>query len=250
MSSGTKKFGGRSKEDQFFQWMKGTTPDVLAIDAPSGYNLDRVLAAEVRQERGWTDRYKDMRLCEADLRSREIKLYYTRRDRTKAATWVQCGWHVYDRLKKELGYTLWNQAGRVNATNHRALLEVHPHASFVVGLGWIPQAKESIPGQLERIAYLLRAIEHEGVGWTGDCLPVPSFLATLTNALQALTWDKICARGVVFGNEPHDKLDALAGLMTATYARKGLAFAVGDSNEGVIVLPREPVDKYRRPRSE
>jgi hypothetical protein len=242
------KFRKRSKQEDFFAWVKENQPVNLAIDAPSGYNLKRTLAPETRQARGWDKTYKNMRLCEADLREREIKLYFTPADAVKAASWIQCGWQVYDRLKKDFGYKLYDRPGSVQLGGERVLLEVHPHASYVVGLGWIPQAKDSVPGQLERIAYLLDAARQGEKPWIGKAMPPATFLRTLVSDLQRLTWDIIREKGVRIAGESHDKLDALAGLVTVAKAREGTAYAVGDPGEGVIVLPAKPCSSYRANR--
>jgi hypothetical protein len=245
---GHKKFRKRSKQEDFYAWVKENKPLILAIDAPSGYNLKRTLDPEIRKARGWDKSYKNMRLCEADLREREIKLYFTPADAVEAAAWIQCGWQVYDRLKKDFGYKLYDRTGAVKLGEERVLIEVHPHACYVVGLGWIPQDKGSVPGQLERIAYLLGAARNGDKPWVGQAMPPVRFLETLVSDLQGLTWDIIRDKGVKIAGESHDKLDALAGLVTAAKAREGTSYAVGDPAEGVIVLPAEPASSYSAKR--
>lgn len=248
-SVGHEKFRKGSKLEDFFAWVKESRPVILAIDAPSGYNLKRTLDPEIREARGWETTYKNMRLCEADLRAREIKLYYTPADAARAASWIQCGWQVYDRLKKDFDYRLHNQPGPVQLkAEERVVIEVHPHASFVVGLGWIPQVKDSVPGQIERIAHLLDAGKQGEEPWTGEAMPPATFLKTLVTDLQELTWASIREKGVSIAGESHDKLDALAGLVTAARAQEGTAYAVGDPGEGVIVLPGKPRSSYRAKR--
>ncbi len=243
------QFGGRSKKEDFFSWVRANSPAVLAVDAPSGYNLGRTLDLEVRKDYKWhPNRYRNMRLCEAILRSKGIKLYYTPAKAEDADKWVKWGWEVFDRLKRDFGYSLWNHPGTVIPAAERTLIEVHPHASFVVGLGWIPQVKDSVPGQLERIAYLLKAVRQGEKLWTGEAIPPVTFLQTLVTDLQGLTWDSIREQGVSIRGESHDKLDALAGLVTAARARERTAHAVGDPSEGVIVLPAKPHSSYRAKR--
>jgi hypothetical protein len=242
------KFRSHSKQEDFFAWVRDNKPGVLAIDAPSGYNIKRTLDPEVRKARGWDKSYKNMRLCEADLRAREIKLYFTPPDAAKAASWIQCGWQVYDRLKKDFSYKLYDRLGPVQLREERVLIEVHPHACYFVGLGWIPQVKGSAPGQLERIAYLLGAARNGERPWVGEAMPPATFLKTLVSDLQGLTWNSIHEKGMRIAGESYDKLDALAGLVTAAKASEGAAFAVGDPAEGVIVLPAEPASSYSASR--
>jgi hypothetical protein len=244
-----RKFGKKSKIEDFFDWVAEYRPSVMAVDAPSGFNRKRTLDPVVRESRTWNDKtYRNMRLCEADLRSRNIKLYYTPDNDEDAKDWIKVGWKVYERLKSDLKYSLWNKPGQVRIRQLPTVIEVHPHACIVVGLGWIPQLKTCLAGQLERTAYLLEAGRAGGKAWEGNCLPRTSLLRDVMRAMSKMTWDTIRAGGLSRIGMSHDLLDSLAGLATVVRAAEGHAFAVGDQSEGVIVLPGSPEASYRTPR--
>ena len=150
------------------------------------------------------------------------------------------GWKLYS-LLQESGYALLDTPGPVSRTE-RLTFEVHPHASFVVGLGWIPQSKDTLAGQLERAAYLRKECRELGISTAGTLLD--------TDQLQRLksikaTWKSIVEGGIVLPSLSHDQLDAMAGLITAVHVYRGGAVAVGHRGDGVIVVP-EVIGATRR----
>src|SRR5688500_12296975 len=65
------EFGGNDKLADAIKWAGVHQPALIAIDAPSGRNRGRTTEADVRKLWDWKEAsYRDMRLCEADLRSR------------------------------------------------------------------------------------------------------------------------------------------------------------------------------------
>lgn len=228
--------------------IKEYQPAVLAIDAPSKMNTGVTRLPDVRTKYGWGDRapgngnpeFWDMRLCEAELTSRRIHLYYTSKE-NRPASWVENGWNLYHRLQNELGYALWDQPGPVKIENQKTMFEVHPHACFVVGLGWIPAKKATFSGQLERAAYLQKALPAESADVCGECLPSGNLLQEFAQQLKQASWQAIRDYGLSLPSLSPDLLDALGGLVTALRTRTGAAFAVGDPSEGVIVLPETPI---------
>jgi len=226
-------------------WAGEHLPRILAVDAPCEQNLARVSDASVRAQHGLdSGSYESFRVCEALLRKAGIGLYNT--PRQNAPAWMRRGWDIYGRLQGELDYRLWRQPGRPQSQDGRTLIEVHPHASFVVGLGWIPHKKTTLAGQLERLAYLLAEAERLGIRLE-DCGLSGEALAEAGSSLQRATWESIRAQGLHLPQLSHDLLDALAGLVTACLATRGRAFAVGEPEEGVIVVPEEPRGHYKKP---
>jgi len=193
--------------------------------------------------------YGNMRFCEALLIARGVLAYSTPPDETAADEWIQRGWRLYARLQSELGYALWKKPGVVSVSDRPTLIEVFPHACFVAGLGWIPQNKNLLGGQLERVAYLLEAAKRDGRSMNGTCLPATTMIEQFGGLLAGVNWDSIRISGIRLPKVRHDVLDAIAGLVTAIKAIEGAAFAVGDEEEGVIVLPKAPIEfgtSYRR----
>lgn len=177
--------------------------------------------------------YEDYRVAEAILRMREIKLYNT--PNGEVADWVQRGWDLYDALR-ELGYRLIDEPGTtMTRCDSKAVIEIHPHASFVVGLGWIPQTKGNLAGQFERLAYLRHECEQLRIDCTDTIISA--------DALQVLrqldvTWEHIRINGIKLPRISHDSLDAVVGVTTVLRAVRGEAYAVGHKADGVIVVPR------------
>jgi hypothetical protein len=153
---------------------------------------------------------------------------------------------VYRLLEQELGYVRISKPGTVHLSEQPTLVEVHPHACFVVGLGWVPQNKETLSGQLERAAYFMASAQWGETSLKGEVLPRPDLLAHLGNQLGSTSWGQIRSQGIRLDSLHHDILDSLAGLITLIQCFEGGAFGLGDPDEGVIVLPGEPKVSYSR----
>jgi predicted nuclease with RNAse H fold len=214
----------------FISWVSNTTPEIVAVDAPSKENIG--LVPENRSRFGIpANKYANFRIAEAVLKTRQIGLYNT--PMKKPPEWMKRGWDLYSLLQDE-GYSLLDQPGRVVART-RIAFEVHPHASFVVGLGWIPQKKSTLAGLLERAAFLRREFKELELSVNGTLLA--------DDQLQHLKeidtrWDSIANDGIVLPSLSHDQLDALAGLVTAVRVQRGEAEAIGHQDDGVIVIPK------------
>ena len=231
-------FSGNDKFADVLGWVKTHRPHLIAIDAPSGMNLGKTTQEEIRKERKWKqDKYLSMRLCEADLRSHGIEIYSTPSDKTLAQSWIQNGWELYAALCDELGYSRLSVPGPVATPNRPTLVEIYPYAGFVVGLGWKPLPKESLSGQLERASFLLQAATWNGKPLTGEPLPRPDTLSVLSQQLSRATWEEIRETGITLRSFGHDVLDSVVGLVTLIRLLEGHACAVGDPDEGMIVVP-------------
>ena len=241
----------RGDEKSLLEFVQYTEPNVIAVDAPSKKNCGLMRQPSVRKsvlgeragersKSGDALIYDDCRVCEAELGIRNIKSYFTSGTR-QPSDWVGAGFKLYEALA-ELGYMLWDTPGPVSTVGagvDRIAIEVHPHACFVVELGWIPQLKISLGGCLERIACLREWGRRTGVR-IGDAYD------HILDELGNLSWQQILERGAPAAIS-HDKLDALAAALTAraSAAAPTSAFAVGHKADGVLVLPAEPVTSYR-----
>ncbi|GAB4463799.1 MAG: hypothetical protein Kow00120_30140 [Anaerolineae bacterium] len=205
---------------------------VCAVDAPQTRNAGLMADPQYRAQLGLrpgASTYSNYKVCEYELRRRGIGLYNTPRDADAAPKWMRFGWRFYAALQAA-GMVTWPEPGA------RQVFEVHPHACFTVMLGHRPLKKVSLEGRLQRQALLYRA----GVG-VRDPMTVLEELTPHRLLMGDLSFDGLLL--------DHDTLDALAAAYTAwlTVERPEQITAVGDPNEGLIVLPTEELkDKYPR----
>jgi hypothetical protein len=217
-------------------------PDIIAVDGPSAENCGLMRRAEIRHavlgERATAKEtlYENYRVSEADLGLRGIHCYVTPQcERADLSDWVRVGLDLYEGLAER--YSLLREPGQVDyRPGQKLMIEVYPHASFVVALGWIPQLKTSLGGCLERIACLVLWAERLGFD-----LPEMSELVPL---LKNMDMKRIAENGAP--DLRHDKLDALSAAFTAKSVADGTAWALGNTADGVIVLPKKPLEKYTK----
>ncbi|MBN1286941.1 MAG: DUF429 domain-containing protein [Anaerolineae bacterium] len=203
---------------------------VCAVDAPQGHNAGLMADPGYRARLGiprGSKSYAGYRVCEYELRRRGIGLYNTPPDPTAAQAWMQTGWRFYAALR-DAGFANWPGDSR------RQVFEVHPHACYTVMLGRRPLRKTTLEGRLQRQLVLYRA---------GVDVPDPML------ALQELTPHRLLLGDLSMDGRlyDHDALDAAAAAYTAWLAahRPGEVTAVGDPDEGTIVVPAgELKDQY------
>jgi hypothetical protein len=241
----------RGGERELLDFVRCWEPNVIAVDAPSKRNCGLMRQPSIRREvlgaraderskGGATLVYDDCRMSEAELGVRNIKCYFTSGSRG-LPDWVGAGLKLYSSLA-DFGYMLWDTPGPVSTIGSgvdRIVLEVYPHACFVVKLGWIPQIKISLGGCLERIACLR--------DWGRSLnVPIGEGYEHILQELSGLNWERILESGAP-ASISHDKLDALAAAMTAKLCagEPPVAFAVGHKADGVLVLPARPASTYR-----
>ena len=203
----------------------------VAIDAPQSPNQGLMLRPEFRrrfnlQPGGRT--WGQWKVCEYEMRRRNIRLYNTPRKEEDAPRWMQMGFSLYRRLLG-LGYRLFIDG---EPTPERSLLEVHPHACFAVMLGRRPFLKQTLEGRLQRqlLLYL------EGLD--------------IVNPMNVL--EEITRHHLLNGNLPleglydHDQLDALVSAFTAYLVahKPGRVLQVGEREEGYITLPTERLEDF------
>lgn len=197
---------------------------VVAIDAPQSPNKGLMQLPEVRRRynlRPGGRTWGQWKLCEYELRRRNIRLYNTPSTEEAASGWVRMGFTIHKRLKS-MGFNYFIAGEEVK---RRTMIEVHPHASFAVLLERRPFLKRNLEGRLQRqlVLYL------EG-------LDVP-------NPVHAL--EEITRHHLLTGHLPleelyeHDELDAIIAAFTAYLVgvKPERVSQVGDREEGLITLP-------------
>jgi predicted nuclease with RNAse H fold len=216
------------KFDEVVAAVTAYTSAGVAIDAPQSPNAGLMADPARRTQLGLPPNgrtWANCKVCEYELRHHGIGLYFTPRTVEAAPVWMQTGFRLYAALRAE-GFELW----RPGIESPRTLLEVHPHASFTVLLGHRPLRKDTLEGRLQRQLVLFE----EG-------LDVPDPM----NVVDEITRQHMRA-GLqnLPGLLSHDELDALVAAYTAFIAARepGRLTAIGDPDEGQIVLPIAPAD--------
>jgi predicted nuclease with RNAse H fold len=205
---------------------------VVAVDAPASLNGGWMRRADVRRRLGLperTRRWSDWRVCEAELRLRNLRLYNTPSTRKAAPAWMRVGFDFYRRLEA-LGFVALTTRGQEDLRLH---IEVHPHACYAALLARRPMGKSSLEGRMQR----QMALYLEGVDVPN---PMDVFEGITRQTILRGPWPLESLEG-------HDELDALAGAFTAFVARQrpGHVTQVGVVEEGLITLPSdELLDHY------
>jgi predicted nuclease with RNAse H fold len=214
-------------------FVHGLGQAVVAIDAPQSPNQSLMADPVVRARYGLPahgDTWAGWKVCEYELRRRNVRLYRTPGKESEAPRWVRKGFALYRRLKAS-HFELFVQGQPLGS---RGLLEVHPHACFTVMLGRRPFLKGTLEGRLQRqlVLYL------EGVD-------VPDPL----RSLEEITRHHLLQSRLLLPDlYDHDQLDSLVAAYTAFLASEqpGRVSQVGDIEEGRITLPTdELLDFYR-----
>ncbi len=195
---------------------------VCAIDAPSGPNGGLMADPEYRAKLGLppgSSRYAGYRVGEYELRRRGIRLRPVPDSPDKASGWVRLGWELYGALRK-VGYTFFPGAGE------RIVAEVHAHASFTALLGHRPFGRQSLEGRVQRQLVLYDRC---------DGVPDPMVAFEEITRHRLLRGD-LMLDGLLLR---HDELDAVVAAYTAWLigCEPGSVCAVGDPDEGLIVMP-------------
>ena len=202
----------------------GLEAAVVGIDAPQSPNKGLMRQMEVRrrfnlQPRGRT--WGNWRVCEYELRRRNIRLYNTPGKVNTAPGWMRTGFTLYKRLQS-MDFNFFISGKNAE---QQALIEVQPHASFAVLLERRPFLKRNLEGRMQRQLVLFL----EGLA--------------LPNPIHAL--EEITRHHLLTGHLPldalyeHDQLDALVAAYTAYLVgvEPERVIQVGDQEEGLITLP-------------
>lgn len=202
----------------------GIQAGVVAIDAPQSPNQGRMLDPEVRRRfdlRPGGRTWGEWKVCEYELRRRNVRLYNTPGKEKEAPQWMRTGFSLYRRLRSD-GFRFFVQG---EERPERAVIEVHPHACYATMMERRPFLKNTLEGRLQRqlVLYL------EGLD--------------IANPMHVL--EEITRHHLLTGQLPlaelydHDQLDALAAAYTAylVAVKPARVCQVGDRQEGLITLP-------------
>lgn len=197
---------------------------IVAVDAPQGPNKGLMKEPSVREHynlRPGGETWEAWRVCEYELRSRNIRLYNTPQDPAQARGWVQSGFDLFRRLET-LGFRAFIQG---EEAHKRMLIEARSHAGYTVLLERRPFLKDTLEGRLQRqlVLYL------EGVD--------------LDNPMHAL--EEITRHHLLTGHLPLERLhepeslDAMMAAYTAFLVGRhpDRTSQVGRREEGLITLP-------------
>jgi predicted nuclease with RNAse H fold len=197
---------------------------VVAVDAPSGHRLDLLAPGmPLRAVLGVPDgRYERSRVCDALLFRRRLPLYPVPASSQGLAgweAWIGVGFEVFEALASLELFRPGDGALEApvghGALRFGRLCETYPDAVFCSLLGHRPSPKRTPWGLQQRIAALkLRGVVDDDGG----------------------LWHRTL-----------DELDACAAAYAAYALANGVGSWVGDSREGVIVLPVPALaDRYEK----
>jgi len=204
---------------------------VVAVDAPQSPNQGLMLRPDVRLRFNLTPRAKtwgNWKLCEYELRRRNIRIYNTASSVAASQRWMQHGFMIYEQLKA-VGFGMF-RAGL--PLQERTCVEVHPHACFAALLHRRPLPKNSLEGRLQRQLVLYV----EGVD-----LPYP-----LTVIEEITRHHLLQGHLPLNGLYTHDQLDALVAAYTAylVAVKPRRVSQLGDPEEGFITLPAGELEDH------
>jgi Protein of unknown function (DUF429) len=209
--------------EQVLAFVGGAETSVVAVNAPQSLGKGLLQKAEVRLQYNLPAggrRWRDWRVCEFELRRRNIHLHNSPSRKKTAPAWLQASFRIYRRLG-EMGYTPLIAERRGDLP---WLIETQPHACFTALLGHRPFFRGSLEGCLQRQLVLYV----EGLD-----------LANPMHALEEITRHHLLS-GELPLNTLHDpeNLDALVaaytGYLTAVKPEKSIQ--VGMPSEGLITL--------------
>jgi hypothetical protein len=219
---------GAGSLDEVLAAVQGYTASIVAVDAPQSPNGGLMADPAYRatlNPRPNGRAYAQYKVCEYELRHRGIGLYSTPAEVEAAPAWMQMGFQLYAALRAA-GFERY----RPGSAATRQVFEVHPHAAYTVLLGHLPLRKDTLEGRLQRQMLLYRQ---------GVRLPDPM------DALEELTPHHLLAGTIDLPDLlTHDELDAAVGAYTAFLAGTApeRVTAVGDEQEGQIIVPVAPAD--------
>lgn len=210
--------------EQVLAFLASFESAIVAIDAPQGLNKGWMQKPEVRRPYNLRSRGKtwtQWRVCEYDLRRRNVRLYNTPDRLAKTKNWVQVGIALFRRAQ-DMGYRLFEQG---ESSTQRMLIEARAHAGYSALLERRPFPKHSLEGRMQR--QLLLYIEG---------LDIP-------NPLHVL--EEVTRHHLLTGHLPledlrdHETLDTLMSAYTAflTAMEPDRVSQVGALEEGLITLP-------------
>lgn len=205
-------------------FLGGLDSAIVAINAPQAPNQGVLKDEQTRrrynlQPDGST--WRKWRVCEFELRRRNIHLYNTPEEEQASPGWVQTGFDLHRRMRSMRFYPLH----KGESAETRGVIETNPHACFTTLLERRPFSKRTLEGRLQRqlVLYL------EGLD-----------LANPMHALEELTRHHLLTGHLPLDQlHEHDQLDAIVAAFTSYLygSRPDRVCQVGANEEGWITLP-------------
>jgi predicted nuclease with RNAse H fold len=197
---------------------------VVGIDAPQSPNQGLLANPEIRRRynlRPGGNTWSDWRICEYELRQRNIRLYSTPGEVQEAKGWVRTGFELFKRLRQNgfRQHILGEEPGK------RSVLEARSHVGYSVLLERRPFLKQSMEGRLQRqLVLYLEGLE-------------------VANPMHVL--EEITRHNLLMGNLPLERLrsaEQLDAIMAAYIAylaalKPERMFQIGEREEGLISVP-------------
>ena len=205
--------------DEVTAFLAGQPSATVAINSPSGIN--RGLVREIKPEMFKTlrSRASGFRVAELELRERGIAVTGTPSSVGNCPAWMQSGFALYRKLEK-MGFK------RYPAEDAPYLmLETQPHACFCVMAGSPPLPRTSLEGKLQRQLLLYEC----GVRLKD---PMDFFEEITRHKMLKGLWPL----ELLYSAEQLDTLTAAYTAWVANHKPEQIT-SLGDSREGVIVLP-------------
>jgi predicted nuclease with RNAse H fold len=202
----------------------GLDSAIVGINAPQTPNKGLLREEQTRRRynlmpdgRTW----RKWRVCEFELRKRNIHLYNTPEKEQDSPGWVQAGFELHRRVRSMRFFPL----AKGEPSKTRGMIETNPHACYTALLERRPFPKGTLEGRLQRqlVLYL------EGLD--------------LANPMHAL--EEVTRHHLLTGHLPleqlheHEQLDAIVAAFTAYLygSRPERVCQVGADEEGWITLP-------------
>jgi predicted nuclease with RNAse H fold len=217
--------------EQVLAFVAGAETSVVAVNAPQSLSKGLMQRPEIRLRYNLPlagRRWRDWRVCEFELRRRNIRLHNSPSRKKTAPAWLKAGFKVFRRLG-EMGYSPLDAERRVDLP---WVIETQPHAGYTVLLGHRPFYRASMEGCLQRQLVLYV----EGLD--------------VVNPMHAL--EEITRHHLLSGELPletlydPENLDALlaayTGYLTAVKPEKSTQ--VGLPSEGLITLAAAELKPY------
>jgi len=210
--------------EQVLAFLASFESAVVAVDAPQGLNKGWMKKPDVRRSYGLQPggrTWAQWRVCEYELRRRNIRLYNTPDRLAQTKNWVQVGIALFRRAK-DMGYRLFEIG---ESSTLRVLIEGRAHTGYAALLEQRPFPKDTLEGRLQRQLMLFV----EGLG--------------IPNPLHVL--EEVTRHHLLTGHLPLDDLrdhESLDTCITAYIAylagmEPDRVCQVGEPEEGLITLP-------------
>jgi len=205
-------------------FLTGLERAVVAINAPQGTNQGWLKHDDIRRRfnlRTGSHTWSKWRVCEYELRRRNIRLYNTPAETSQVPGWVREGFAIYQHLRS-VGFRFYQQG---ESHHERTLMEVQPHAAYSALLHRRPFLKHTIEGRIQR--QLILFMNH----------------VRLPNPMHCL--EEVTRHHLLSGHLPleelhtPEELDALVAAFTAFRSVKqpDRVSQYGENQEGLITLP-------------